>query len=294
MTLPKFPRDFNFAFCFVFLLFFCQDPTHFPMSHIVKDLSAVAFLSLALILGHTVEAACSSSRNGTTEYWNYDESTYRRDPTQYFRSDTDGDGPAPYSNNEDCTWYFECEDSRYPYVYILSVNLETASSDDNLIIRPDGSITSGRSYLGSVRGATYAPRVGRTQVRFRTDGSGTAAGFTIQWCCQNEAGSCNIPDNGATATVLIIVVIVVIVIPIAILIGLVILCYQCCCKSDPPKQQQFIVMQPVQGGQAYPQQGQPYPQGYPQVDAQAPPNGQQAWAPETVHQGQGYPQSQQA
>ena len=233
-------------------------PTRHLMSRLSKPLSTAALLVSLFLANAVVDAACSLSTNGTTYSWDYGEDTYRRDPTQHFTSDTDGNGPAPYSNHEDCTWYFECLDTtRFPYVSILSVNLETASSSDALTIRPDDGTSVGRTYSGSVRGATYAPRVGRTQVRFVTDASGTAAGYSIQWCCQNEAGNCNVPDN-SISTVLIIVIIVVIVIPLAILIGLVILCYQCCCKSDPPKQQQVIIPQPVQvqQGQAYPQQQQ--------------------------------------
>ena len=197
----------------------------------------LAIVTASLLSSWNVHAACGSYGNGDTYSWALSDANSKSDSMQTLHSDTDGFGRYHYRNHENCTWYLECSlvgGNDYPYFVMRNLDMLTDSIDDVLTIRPmsGGSITSeGRSYSLSGNRATYAPRVSMVEVRFVTGRLGTEAGFTMDWCCENEAGSCYDPP-GLGLVWLVLILIAAIGIPIIVITCV---CYHCCCKTKPPK-----------------------------------------------------------
>ena len=259
--------------------------------------------------GFTMSWSCSGSSVGTpTPLVNScsaaSATSVYTSSTGTITSDTDGTGPAFYSNGENCYWYVNCPTGT---VFTMSLNIDTESCCDHVYVY-SGSVasTSTTNYLfrgsGSTSPQTFTSGVQQVTVRFSTDGSITDNGFSMYYSCITPGGtpatappfvaSTPVPYNynysSASTALAVWIIVVFIVIPILIVVGIV-LCIVCCCCRQQQQPQTIVVQQQPGYVQAQPIQGQGYPQGQVYPQGQGYPQQQAGYPQQGYGQPQGYP-----
>ena len=251
--------------------------------------------------GFTMSWSCSGSSAGTpTPLVNScsaaSATSVYTSSTGTITSDTDGTGPAFYSNGENCYWYVNCPTGT---VFTMSLNIDTESCCDRVYVYSGSTpSTSTTNYLFRGSGATspqaLTSSVQQVTIRFSTDGSITDNGFSMYYSCITPGATpatappfvastpspYNYNYNTATTAIAVYLIVIFIVVPILIIVGIIV-CIVCCCCNNRQQPQTVVVQQQPGYVQGQPVQGQGYPQqqGYPPQDGGY---GQQ----------QGYPQQQ--